>query len=122
MLPILQSKEPDGANSSWKKKISAIFLFLGLLPVLIYPFIVLADAMSLAASQSENANTLSAKLGLGFLYGTLAYPAVYIPCSIFSRMALKKKKEAVSLWFSTVPILYLIILIGFVIVGLKLDK
>jgi hypothetical protein len=114
LVPIFQER-----GVSYKRKFSTIFLVLGGLSLFFYPFIVLADVMSFAAPPPHDPTTLSAILFLIFLYGTLAYPVVYIPCLIVARMALKRNKETALFWFSTVPALYIMALIGLIVLGVR---
>ncbi len=84
------------------------FLFL------IYPFLLLADVMSLAGqpSPSSNAAATTQKIAARtFMYSSLAYPLVYIPCVVAWNMLKNANREDAARKVSAIPLFYLIILL-----------
>ena len=90
---------------------STTFLTLGGLPLLLYPFVLLAGIMSLAGHSSGDEPALLVAVVNSFLWGSLVYPAVYVPCWALARSALKANKEKVALRVSMAPLFYLGILV-----------
>jgi hypothetical protein len=88
-----------------KKGIAVGLLTLGGIPLIIYPFILLAGVMSLAGSPS-GASVLLTLVVFLFLIGSIAYPAVYFPCLIVSKKEWKKE-DGIHLKYSAVPLIYL---------------
>lgn len=63
----------------------AIAVFCGViggLPLLLYPAVLMANMMSLAAPRSGNEPILLQLVAYGFLFGSLAYPLVYGVCLV----------------------------------------
>jgi hypothetical protein len=90
-----------------------IWLAIGGLPLLVYPFILLGNAMSLAATPSSKSVPillyLSAKV---FLWGSTLYPVVYIFCAV---TAVAKSQQGDFRKASTVallPLLYLALVLA----------
>jgi hypothetical protein len=98
------------AGPSVEKRIS-IYLVLGDLPLLLYPFVVIAGVMSLAGHVSGDEPLLLLAVARSFIWGSLAYPAVYIPCLVVA-CALKQNRKKAALRFSVAPVLYLLALIA----------
>jgi hypothetical protein len=92
------------------KTISIIAIVLGGLPLLVYPFVLLADVMSLAGEQSGK-RTLLTVVARAFLWTSLAYPVVYLPCLSQARSLFKKMHEEAALGFCVAPLGYLIIVV-----------
>jgi|SRR5215471_1856108 len=94
------------------KIISIVSLALGALPLLLYPFVLLADIMSLCSDQWRDVPVVQSAVALSFLLGSLAYPVVYLLCLVFTCIILKKDKEKVVFCSSVVPLAYVAVLIG----------
>lgn len=99
-----------GLNIS-KASMSIVLLVIGGIPLLIYPFVLIANAMQLAAfgaSGNEKMSVYLAIIVLLFLALSTAYPLTYILCCCH-----KKRKE--NIYISVAPILHLaiIVLVGY---------
>ena len=81
-------------------------LLLGGLPLLSYPFVVLASLMGLASRTTINVHWFYRLMNKSFLWGTLAYPLVYIPCYWLARA----ENGSSSLAYATLPLLFLALL------------
>jgi hypothetical protein len=102
---------------------TASFLKLGGVLLLIYPFVLVADVMSLGAEPTPASHPpafLLKLIGYSFLYGTMAYPAVYIPCYLLSDKETKRSHDKAALYWSVAPILYLVVLFGVFVAAVKL--
>jgi hypothetical protein len=90
-----------------------VWLAIGGLPLLIYPFILLANIMSLAATPSPKPVPILLWLfSKAFLWGSTLYPAVYVFCGI---LAIAKSQQRHYHWASTVallPLLYLVLVLA----------
>lgn len=85
-------------------------LLLGGLPLLTYPGVLLASLMGLASQSSIKPAFIYRLMNQCFLWGSLVYPAVYIPCY---RIASDSDSTASSpLVTAALPLLYLILLYG----------
>jgi len=89
-----------------------LVLFIGALPLLIYPGILLADVMSLAGYRSGNETALLKLVSYSLLLGSLAYPAVYIFCIALATARIKKNENKAALCYGTGPLVYLLLLVG----------
>lgn len=90
--------------------IAVVFLVLGFLPLPVYPFVLLADVMSLAAPRSGKDPLLLTVASKSFQIGSLVYPLVYLPClaaAIFRLMAHNQRGAAA---ISAIPIAMLVVL------------
>ncbi|QYX67011.1 hypothetical protein K2227_20015 [Shewanella putrefaciens] len=85
-----------------------VFLLLGGLPLLTYPGVLLASLMGLASQSSIKPAFITRLMNQCFLWGSLVYPAVYIPCY---RLASNSTATS-SLIIAALPLLYLILLYG----------
>ncbi|MEE1981489.1 hypothetical protein [Shewanella xiamenensis] len=81
-------------------------LLLGGLPLLSYPFVVLASLMGLASRTTINVHWFYRLMNKSFLWGTLAYPLVYIPCYWLAR----SENSSLSLGYAALPLLFLALL------------
>ncbi|MFB2669197.1 hypothetical protein ACE02G_18960 [Shewanella xiamenensis] len=81
-------------------------LLLGGLPLLSYPFVVLASLMGLASRTTINVHWFYRLMNKSFLWGTLAYPLVYIPCYWLARGT----KDSSSLGYAALPLIFLALL------------
>ncbi|GCF91719.1 hypothetical protein [Shewanella sp. M-Br] len=84
-------------------------LLLGGLPLLIYPGVLLASLMGLASQSSIKPAFIYRLMNQCFLWGSLVYPAVYIPCY---RITSDSTATSSSLVIAALPLLYLILLYG----------
>ena len=85
----------------------ALFLVTGL-PLIIYPFVLLAGIMSLAGERSPNEPALLVFVAFSFLLSSIAYPGVYIPCLIAARTAAKRNNRKNEMTMAYVPLAYLV--------------
>ena len=81
-------------------------LLLGGLPLLSYPFVVLASLMGLASRTTIKVHWFYRLMNKSFLWGTLAYPLVYIPCYWLAR----GENGVLSLGYASLPLLFLALL------------
>nr|WP_320127270.1 hypothetical protein [uncultured Shewanella sp.] len=86
-----------------------VFLLLGGLPLLTYPGVLLASLMGLASQSSIKPAFIYRLMNQCFLWGSLVYPAVYIPCY---RITSDSTATSSSLVIAALPLLYLILLYG----------
>jgi hypothetical protein len=104
------------------KIVSIIALALGALPLLVYPFVLLADVMSLAAPKSGKHSTLLSVVSRAFLWTSLAYPIVYMLCVSQARLMLKKTHEEAALVFSVVRLGYLALIVVLFFAWMSVEK
>ncbi len=90
---------------------TGFFLFLGALPLVIYPFVLLANVMGLAGHRSGNEPFALVLLSYAFYLGTTAYPVVYLVCAGFAIVGAIRKGK-IALGFAFAPIGYLLLLVG----------
>jgi hypothetical protein len=84
-------------------------LILGGLPIIIYPAIATASAMSLAPSSSTHVKVhwFHNLVIRGFLWGTLIYPLVFLTCMVLSQEIPEHR-----LAFALLPLGFLLLLAG----------
>ena len=70
--------------------LSALLLSLGALPLFIYPFVALADFMSLAGQPSGHDSPQSIHAAKVFIYSTLAYPLVLLASFLVTKNSTKR--------------------------------
>ena len=90
-----------------KLGLGIFFLLVGLLVLLMYPIILLADVMSLAGDTRNGPVPFAAQ---AFLYSSLAYPLVYVPCVLGWFILRRLDRQDVALRVSGIPLFYLLIL------------
>jgi len=84
------------------------WLILGGLPLMIYPFLLVANVMSLAGNPSSEPVSLVVQLASqGFLWGSTLYPLVYIPCALIAVLCSFGESDHIAVRFAFMPILYL---------------
>lgn len=83
-------------------------LLLGGLPLLTYPGVLLASLMGLASESSIKPALITRLMNQCFLWGSLVYPAVYIPCYRIASANIATS----SLVIAALPLLYLVLLYG----------
>jgi hypothetical protein len=81
-------------------------LIVGGLPLLLYPFIAIASAMSLGGYSTGTERTLLMIVARGFQIGSLVYPLVYVGCLI-AALVVRKKKESAAATIASVPLWFL---------------
>jgi len=89
---------------------------LGWLPMVIYPFVALADLMSLAGDTrgSVGLSKLTLITAKIFLYGSLAYPLVFFPCRDLAKRSLNSGHEQDAVKISAIPVLYVLVMVALV--------
>lgn len=87
-----------------------ILLIVGGVPLLIYPFILLANVMSLAGTKSSTPVPLMQTLiANAFLWSSTLYPLVYIGCGIAAIVCASGGHSAAAFKLSVVPLLYVVL-------------
>lgn len=86
-------------------------LVLEALPLIAYPFVLLADIMGLIGQRSGNESLVLIVISYAFYIGTIAYPIVYLPCAGIA-IVRARKNNAIALGCALVPIGYLLLLVG----------
>ena len=105
-------QQPPAPKPTRGYSLRKLLIVLGFLPLLIYPCVLLADIMSLAAPRTGNEPQLRIILLNAFLIGTLAYPVVYCFCAWISEtLNEKSKSERLAEALSFVPLVYLSVVV-----------
>jgi len=91
-------------------RLRTLLLVLGFLPLLIYPGVLLAGIMGLAAPRTGHEPQLMIILFNAFLVGSLAYPVAYCSFAWMSE-SIDQKSERLALALSAVPLGYLFIVV-----------
>jgi hypothetical protein len=89
------------------KTLATILNILGALPLLLYPFVVLANLMSLAGHRNGTESKLLITVVYAFLFGSLAYPLVYLVCRALSIGSMRRPDENAPVRFAAAPLAYL---------------
>jgi hypothetical protein len=85
-----------------------LWLFLGAIPLLIYPFLMIANVMSLAAERPHNPVPLVLWLSSqGFLWSSTLYPVVFLGCAIMSLVQSHCRDDRTAERYALLPLLYL---------------
>ena len=85
-----------------------ILLIVGALPLLIYPFILLANVMSLAATKTSTpVRPLQNLTSTAFLWSSTAYPIVFVVCLLAAIASSRSAHGTAALMFAIVPLAYL---------------
>ncbi len=93
------------------KPLCICLLFLTTLPLLVYPFVLIANVMSLAATATATPAPIGLKIvSLGFLWTTTLYPVPYLICLIAALMNLKKEKIRTALHWQLALVGYLLMI------------
>lgn len=81
--------------------------FASVLIVFPYPFVLMADLMSIAGepSHGQSMSMMHIVLGNLFVYGTMAYPVVYLTCYIIWR-ARRSFGRGTSALVCSIPLIY----------------
>ena len=82
------------------------------LPLLVYPFVLMANVMSLAASPPSSQVPLSLRLAMsGFIWSSTIYPLPYLVTMIASIVLLRLDEVKKALWWQ-VGLLGYLLLVG----------
>lgn len=82
-------------------------LLLAAAPLLIYPFILIANIMSFAGTPSSTPPPILATLtSMAFLWASTLYPLIYFPCLI-AAIATARTNPSRSLQLAAAPLAYL---------------
>jgi len=93
-------------------------IVLGFIPLLIYPGVLVAGIMGLAAPRTGHEPQMEIILGNAFLIGSVAYPVVYCICAWISEtLHEKSKSERLAEALAFVPLVYLSVLSLLFLVG-----
>jgi hypothetical protein len=87
------------------------FLVLGALPLVVYPFVLLANIMGIAAPRSGNESLVLVLISYAFYIATTVYPLVYLFC-VASAIVAARRQSRTALGFAFAPIGYLLLLVG----------
>jgi len=89
-----------------------ILLVLAGLPMLAYPFVLVANVMSLAAGPPGDTSKRSVPLVVrAFLWSSTLYPLVFIPSCLVALHRIHAGKPYEGLGFALIPILQLILIL-----------
>ena len=98
------------------KAIATACLIVGVLPLIIYPGVLIAGIMGLAAPVRGEFGA-SVVLGRTAMLGSLAYPVVWLPALVATVVLfVAKKNERLAAFVSASPLAYLL-LVGLVFLG-----
>lgn len=103
------------------KSATGCFLVLGALPLILYPFVLLANIMGLAAQRSDNESLVLVLISYAFYIGTLAYPIVYLLGAGLAIVGARKKSK-LAMGFAFSPIGYLLLLVGLAVIWALAEK
>jgi hypothetical protein len=93
---------------------------LGALPLLIYPFCLLANVMSLAAANiptTRPVDPLPAVAWKGFLWGSTIYPAVYVVAAGITLFLSSNDRETGARRVACFPLVYLVAVLVLLVVA-----
>lgn len=79
----------------------------GALPLLIYPWCLLANGMSMAAPRDSDADPVHLVMWMGFLWGTTLYPVVYGIAAGLSYLMGTNDRPVAAARIAQVPLIYL---------------
>lgn len=85
------------------KQTTTLILLLGALPLLVYPFVLLAGAMSLGGHRTGNEPFVVILAVYAVLVASLAYPLVYGACVVGTVMKTRRDQSTAALYFSLSP-------------------
>lgn len=85
-----------------------VFLVFGALPLLLYPFVLLANVMSLAGPRTGAEPLGQTLVSFAFLGATTAYPLAYLLFLVLSVVRLKQGRLQPALIWSLAPMGYLV--------------
>lgn len=99
---------PDGRS----KALALVLWILGALPLGIYPMVLVASVMSLAAVQNTSDGPLVTMVARGFQLTSLAYPLVYVAALLGAGIFKRAGKVGVSRSLAWVPLAYLLLVVA----------
>ncbi len=101
-----------------------LLLVVGGLPLPIYPFVLLANVMSLAAERADDkSGSVSLLLVVkAFLWSSTAYPLVYVPCGLMAFKMIRAGRMESGLWLAGVPVVLLVFIVLLLRVWRRLGK
>lgn len=110
-VSIRKNSEETSVSMKYKKLIGIFFTIVGGLPIIAYPFVLIANVMSLAALGAPGAsnNILDIVLMLGFLIITSAYPLIYIICIL----VFFRKSKTKNIIIPAIPICIVLLILAF---------
>ncbi|MBI5034036.1 MAG: hypothetical protein HZB51_26235 [Chloroflexi bacterium] len=103
------------------KLATGFFLVLGALPLVVYPFVLLANIMGLAGQWSGNESLVLILISYAFYIGTTVYPLVYLICVGAAIVAVRRKSNR-ALGFALGSIGYLLLLVGLVAIWALVEQ
>jgi hypothetical protein len=92
------------------KIITYICLILGGAPLLVYPFVLLANVMSLAAEPTGNKKTFADIAFKGFLWSSTLYPVVFVPLCMSAIRLMRAGRLGFGLGIATIPVVLLVVI------------
>ncbi len=95
---------------------------LGTLPLIAYPFVLLANVMSAAAKPEPGTSRLHLIVVRTFLIGTTTYPIVFLLCLFAARRALGRGDLERGLVLSSLPLMEIAALCGLLALWQRLDR
>jgi hypothetical protein len=96
-------------------------LIVGGLPLLVYPAVLGAGIMSLAAERTGDEPALLMAIVNSFLIGSIVYPLVYVPCAIGAVWRAKEQDAALAFKISIMPLVFLAVLVVLLLAWLHFD-
>ena len=113
--------------AEWKAReipaamIAVLCFAVSSLAMLIWPFVALADVMSLGGYSSGRESALLILVSRLFRFGSLAYPLVYVPCLLAIRRLAAKNRDGLVLLASVIPFAYAMIIVALFWAGSKCE-
>jgi len=103
--------QPGSRRQDWRDA-GVILLFVALgLSFVIYPFVALADVMSLGGEHTRNVSAFFIVASRIFLYGSLAYPIVLIPCYLIGILFAVLKRTRMCIVMLIAPLAYIVLIL-----------
>ncbi|MAT68974.1 MAG: hypothetical protein CMJ58_05565 [Planctomycetaceae bacterium] len=91
-----------------------IWLFIGAIPLAIYPFVLMASAMSLAGHPTDQPQPFLLRFtSQGFLWSSILYAPVFLWCGKKTRWLLGVGDDKKALLAAVLPLFYLTIVAAF---------
>ena len=101
----------SGSRRQEWRDAAVILLFVALgLSFVIYPFVAVADLMSLAGYRTGRESDSLLFASRTFLYGSLAYPIILIPCLMMGTLFAVLRKIRTSIAMFIAPLVYVALL------------
>jgi hypothetical protein len=96
-----------------------LVLIAGGLPLLVYPAVVIASIMGLAAPRTGHEPALEIGIANSFYIGTIAYPLIYVACALIA--IVMRQNGARAFKIGTVPLAFLAMLGVLFVVLVKVE-